>query len=318
MTDLHDYGQLVLGVDGGGTKTLARLADCHAAERPATIGCGTAGPSNPQAVGMETARQNISNAIEGAFADARRPFAPVAAACLALAGVGRESIRLDMLRWAQSVSLAQHVQVVHDAHAVLAAGTADGTGIAAICGTGSFAFGTDSRGKNARSGGWGYLLGDEGSGYAIGCAALRAVTRAADGRGPGTSLTELVLDAMHLTEPPEVIPAIYNAPSPRFRIASLASCVFRAADEGDDVAEQIRRDAAIELGHLVRGVAHQLGYVHRHYDLALAGGVIVKQPSWTTLIVKSLADPNCSPRAVNVVEHPVSGAVLLASRTQFT
>jgi N-acetylglucosamine kinase-like BadF-type ATPase len=191
-TILHEH--LVIGIDGGGTKTLAWLAERepHAAAQP--IGVGLAGPSNPQAVGLDLAGANILQAIRQSFAAAGCEAGPVAAVCLALAGVGREPIRRQMMTWCCHQELAGDVLVTNDAMAVLAAGTPSGWGAALIDGTGSFAFGMTADGSCQRTGGWGYLFGDEGSGYAIGLAALRAVTQAVDGRGPSTILTDRVLE----------------------------------------------------------------------------------------------------------------------------
>ncbi len=138
----------VLGVDGGGTKTEAWLANCGVGLLPARLGVGTGGPSNPHAVGLEAAQQNILATVQAAFSVAQVKPHPVAAACLALAGVGRESIREAMQAWSQSVGFAERVQVVHDAQAVLHAGADTGCGVALISGTGSFAYGETSLGRS--------------------------------------------------------------------------------------------------------------------------------------------------------------------------
>ncbi len=314
--DSHDRAQLVLGIDGGGTKTVAWLASCANSAQPTTIGRGDAGPSNPQTVGPQAAQQNIQAAVEHAFADAQRAPAKVAAACLALAGAGREPIRQEMLRRAQELSLARQVQVVHDGQAVLAIGTQDGTGIAVICGTGSFAYGETVSGTTARSGGWGYLFGDEGSGYAIGCAALRAVACATDGRGPTTILTTALLAQLQLTDPSQLIPAVYGDASTRCTIASLTPLVFQAAQNGDDVALQICRDAATELAQLVQSVSRRLDLPQGQYDLAMGGGVLAHHPTWAESMARSLGTMHWSPRSFSIVRHPVAGAVALANRSR--
>ncbi len=311
ISERNDRTDLVLGVDGGGTKTLAWLAarDVRAA---VPLGCGLSGPSNPQAVGLATAQKNILEAIQRAFAAADLPPVPVAAACLALAGVGREPIRRAVLDWAIGSALAHAVRVVHDAQAVLAAGTRSDAGIAVICGTGSFAYGESKDGNQARSGGWGYLFGDEGSGYQVGCAGLRAVSQAADRRGGATSLTGLILDRLHVAEPAQLIPAIYGAPSARNAIAALAPLVFQAGAGGDRVAQQICSDAATELAGLVQSIARQLRFAHGQFDLALTGGVFRHQAAWSESITRMLDDQHCAPRATEIVAEPVAGAVVLA------
>ncbi|HET9221200.1 MAG TPA: BadF/BadG/BcrA/BcrD ATPase family protein, partial [Roseiflexaceae bacterium] len=156
MTDL------LLGVDGGGSGTRALLAD----RSGAILGAGAAGPSNHQAIGLEAAAQAIQSAIDMAFRDARvERSRPVAAICLGLAGAGRPEDRLRFEAWATRQNIARRCAVASDAELVLTAGTPDGWGVALICGTGSIAWGRAPDGRSARAGGWGYLLGDEGSGY---------------------------------------------------------------------------------------------------------------------------------------------------------
>ena len=118
------------------------------------------------------ARQNLTGAVAAAFATAGIPRHAVASAVLAAAGSDGEEIRRAFSDWAEEVSLAVRFQVVLDAWPVLAAGTPDGWGIALISGTGSLAFGRAANGRTARAGGWGFLFGDEGSGYAIAVAGL--------------------------------------------------------------------------------------------------------------------------------------------------
>ena len=245
---------LVLGVDGGGTKTLAWLAR-HDQQESKPIGRGIAGSSNPQAVGLEQAGANVLQAVQAAFQSAGLQSAPVTSACLALAGVGREPIRQAMLTWCREQPLADRVQVVHDAMAVLAAGTTAGWGVALIAGTGSFAFATSPTGTWKRTGGWGYLFGDEGSGFFLGLAALRAISSAVDGRGPATQLTNRVLDHFQLDEPAELIPLLCRPQPPREQIASLAELVFQTADQEDprrDPDSRASGQRPSRLGHRCR------------------------------------------------------------------
>src|SRR5687768_9453320 len=169
---------LVLGVDGGGTKTAAWLAIADADpgdDKP--IGRGIAGPGNPRAVGFETALSNINAAIHEAFRTAQLPVRKVQAACLALAGADRPAERNRLEQWCTEQDLAGCLVLTNDADPLLAAASRDNFGIALIAGTGSFAFGRDREGQTARCGGWGYLLGDEGSGYSIALTGLRAAAK---------------------------------------------------------------------------------------------------------------------------------------------
>ena len=129
--------------------------------------------------------------------------------------------------------------IVNDALIALVAGAGAEPGVVVVSGTGSIAYGVSHHGVAARAGGWGPTLGDEGSGYWIGRRALAAVMRDADGRGPRTDLTPLVLRHFSLPKPEALVAEIYHQPQGRRAIASLGAVVDRARAEGDPVAIDI-------------------------------------------------------------------------------
>ena len=196
---------LVMGIDGGGSTTVALVATATE-----IIGRGEAGPSNMQAVGVTRAFNAIEDAVAAAFAAAGRTPATVRHAVLGLAGADRPQEQALVRSWAEQFGLAKEVDVVNDAQLLFAAGTPEGWGIALVAGTGSIAFGRTPEGKLGRAGGWGYLLGDEGSAYALVMSALQEVVHAADGRGPPTVLTDRLLWAMGGHKPMDLIPAVYR------------------------------------------------------------------------------------------------------------
>src|SRR5215217_7483453 len=176
----------ILGVDGGGTKTLALLGDLSGN----VLARGLSGPSNYNAVGFDAA----CFALESAISLARKDYpGEISALAFGLAGAGRKEDLERFQHWAVDSFPGTAVRVVSDAEILLMASAPSGPGLALICGTGSIVYGRTVMGDLIRAGGWGYLFGDEGSGYAIGIAALRAVMQAHDGRGLGTLLSELVL-----------------------------------------------------------------------------------------------------------------------------
>ena len=304
---------LLLGVDGGGTKTTAALAIRHPDGAPRTIGRGVSGPSNPRSSDLASAQQNIARAVGAAFAAAGRTRERVAALCLAMAGAGQESVRDPMQRWCEQQGLATRCRVVHDAQIILRAGAPQGPGIALISGTGSFAYGRTLSGHSARAGGWGHLLGDEGSGYAIGLSALRAIARATDGRDSDTRLTPSLLAHLGLRSPWELIPALHKDREARHRIASLAPLVLAAAGDGDLVAQHIQAQAAEDLGGLVVAVARTLAFAHEAYHLAFSGGLLQHHLVLRDMVLRHLAEHRLAPQTSVVVEDPVHGALLLAS-----
>ena len=309
-----NFDELVLGIDGGGTKTVAWLSKANGSSTD-PIGCGTAGPSNPGVVGMSPAITSLARAVDAAFSDAGLAPGLLAAACMAISGTERNANRKAMIQWATDRSLASIVQLVGDAEAVLAGGSRHGWGVALIAGTGSFAFGRDLAGFTVRVGGWGYLFGDEGSGHALGAAGLRAATQQADGRGPTTSLLPRLLSKFELTEPRELVTILYDGQTAsRTVLAELAPLVTAAAEDGDDVARQIASDIAADLARLVTATCSQLKLASSSYPLAIAGGVLCNSPLIRSCLESSLAEHGFPPEEITLVEQPVQGAVELARR----
>ena len=304
--------ELILGIDGGGTKTIAWLARRSDGGTPRVIGRGASGGANPQAVGTDRALENLDRAVDAACADADAPSEPLAAAVLALAGSDRDDVRRMLVRWADDRRLTRRFRVVHDADPVLAAGTPDGWGVALIAGTGSLAFGRTADGRTARSGGWGYLFGDEGSGYAVALAGLRAVARSADGRGPGTRLADGFLERLDLERPEQLVSAVYPSTDPRATIASLADVVTRAADEADEVAMEILDQAGRELAAMVAAVAGKLELQSNRFPVALAGGLLTRSVMLTERLSCHLASLGLKAEPIASVRDPVLGAVKLA------
>jgi len=302
---------LVIGVDGGGTKTLAWIAPQGDVTNTTIFGRGAAGPGNPRAAGFDTAQANIQAAIEAAFADAKLPQMAVAAACFGLAGAGREIEQARISSWAEQQGIAQKIRVCGDAEPVLAAASPNNRGVALICGTGSLAWGRNIAGHVARSGGWGYLLGDEGSGYQIARAALVAALQAADGRGQPTVLLDRLLSALGAQFPEELVELVYSPQMSRERMASLAAIALTVAPD-DAVARMIVESAAKDLAKMVTAVCRRLQIRGGDYPLALAGSVILNQPLLREQLDAQLQNYEFGPASIWPVPEPVRGAVALA------
>lgn len=302
-----DRAGYVLGIDGGGSKTLALVAD----RTGEVLGRGTAGPSNYQGIGLAPALAALESATAAAIAAAGCEYGALAAACVGLAGVDRPADRQRLAAWAAGYLPGVPVAIVNDAQLVLAAGTPAGWGVGVICGTGSIAYARDPAGNMARAGGWGYLLGDEGSGYAIGLAALRAVLRAHDGRGPHTALTEAVLAHWRLADPPALVPQVYAHRSGPAALAELAALVEAVADAGDEVARSILHEAGGELALAVSAVMRRLDLTEPA-PCALAGGVIVKGTALREAFMAAADGLGIALAPVTLVSEPAQGALRLA------
>lgn len=302
--------ELVLGIDGGGTQTIALLATPQAGCGWKLLGRGKAGPSNQQAVGTGMALAALDAAVQAAFSAARKKRRPVHAACLGLAGAGRASDQRVISDWAKRIQLAQTVNVLEDAALLLAAGTSNNWGVAIVAGTGSMAYAQCPDGRTARSGGWGPLLGDEGSGYAIALAGLGAVVRAYDGRGPATKLTGALLDALGLNQPEELVGLVYRG-GDRAALATLAPVVLSVASTGDPVAVDIVETAAGELATATAAVVEALGLASV-FPAALAGGLLVSSASYRERFLSILANRGLIASPVRLVTEPAEGAVRMA------
>lgn len=309
---------ILLGVDGGGTTTVAWLAD----PTGNVLGRGRSGPSNAKAVGLNVARRSLQDAIEGAFSDAGLPRGPAEVACLGLAGWDRPSDRAVLESWSKAGAWARRVLTVNDGDLLLAAGTPEGWGIGVIAGTGSIAVGKAPDGRSARAGGWGYLFGDEGSAYDVAVRALRWVARVADGRDPSHDSSDMLIgrlcEAIGASAPWELVTAIYRPEVDRKAVAALAPIVVGAAEERSEAAGAILQAAADELVLAVRAVARKLRLFDStstaSFPLVLAGGFLLSSTPLSSLLVARLHIHGIMPSAVTPVPDPVFGALTLARR----
>ena len=260
--------RLFLGVDGGQSSTTVLIGD----ESGRVLGAGEAGPCNHAGVEEGRARfeRAVNEGIAAACAQAGLDAATVRfeSACFGMSGgpEDKQAILAGMLR-------AEHLAVTTDAAIALSGATATGQGIAAIAGTGSIAFGRNAAGRTARAGGWGYLFGDEGSGFEIARQALRASLRMEEGWGPPTSLRQALLDAIGSRNANEVMHRFYTSEWPRSRVAALAPLADAAAADGDAVAMVILNRAGADLAMLVAAVRSQLWKPGDAVDVAYIGGV---------------------------------------------
>jgi N-acetylglucosamine kinase-like BadF-type ATPase len=295
----------VLGIDAGGTKTVALLADADGH----IVGEGRAGAANLQTEGELEVEKILHTAIEDAT-DGRS--LPIAAVCLGMAGVDRENDGLIIRDVMRRLGFRLNTLIVNDALIALVAGAGASPGLVVISGTGSIAYGVSHRGVAARAGGWGPTLGDEGSGYWIGRRALAAVMRDADGRGPHTDLTPLVLRHFSLPKPDALVAEIYHQPQGRRAIAALAAVVDRARADGDPVAIDIMTSAANELALAAASVISRLEMRGEQFPVLLAGGLL-KEGSWLAAeIRRHMAEVAPRSTVEPLTQEPAVGAVRLA------
>lgn len=260
---------VVAGIDAGGTRTRALVAD--GTGEVLAEGSGPAGlldPRNPSVAG-DAIEVTLRQAVERGGVSL-----PLDLLWAGVAGAGREEGRSALETDLSSRSLARKIRVGTDAEAAFEDAFPGGeAGILLIVGTGSIAVARGPEGERARCGGWGGLLGDEGSGYRIALDALRAVCRAADGRERPTVLTRLLIQAAAVPDAEGLISM--TAGAEKGEVAALTPVVIRCADAGDAVAGRILDDAVVELVRQVEVSAYRVGY-RPPFRVALAGGLVAE------------------------------------------
>jgi N-acetylglucosamine kinase-like BadF-type ATPase len=295
----------VLGIDVGGTKTVCLLAN----EDGTVLAESREAGANLQGVGELALEKVLHNVMEAALAGQR---VTPSAICLGIAGVDRADDQVVVRGIMDRIGYKATILIVNDALIALQAGIGDAPGIVIVSGTGSIAYGRNDRGEAARAGGWGYVLGDEGSGYWIGRLALRAVVRHADGRGRETSLTPRLLGHFGLTGAAELIHKVYHQPLAPRDIGALARYVQQARDEGDVVAGAILEHAAEELVAAAAAVMRRLEMDRETFSFVLAGGMFRAVP-WLCeqleVLLPSLATHS---QTIRLEHEPARGAVQLA------
>ena len=295
----------IIGIDGGGTETVGILTT----ETGQCLAQVQSGPSNYHVVG-EAKTQAVLKSVVGELCEkAGIPSASAIRFCLGMAGLGRAEDKKVVGRICDELGISENRILTHDAHIALVGGTEKQHGIIVVSGTGAIVYGINADGKEARASGWGYLLGDEGSGYDIAIKGLRAVARAADGRGRVTGLTNRILNALELNEPSDLIRWVHAAS--RDAIAQLSKIVFDAARIADATAEQIIDEAVDELVCAASSVIEQLGFVAA-FDIVLSGGNLIHQTMFADKLRRQLARIAPAASVLLPKHEPAYGAVLVA------
>jgi N-acetylglucosamine kinase-like BadF-type ATPase len=291
----------VIGIDAGGTKTVGLLADGQGQ----VVGEARGGGANLQTAG----ELEVEKVLDGIL-EALDPSRRAAALCLGIAGVDRPADEQVIRGILRRLGYRENARVVNDAAIALAAGAPQRVGIVVLAGTGSIAYGADRSGRSVRSGGYGFLLADEGSAYWFGHQALRLAVRAADGRGPETLLRSLLFQALEVDSVQDLVPRVYERGLPKHRIAALAGNVQRASDGGDPLAAELIERGAQELALAARAVARQLDFGVEAFPVVVAGGAFKACPGMMEHLERALEMPGARLRPLQ--SEPASGAVALA------
>lgn len=270
----------LIGVDGGGTRTILALADESGRELLRETGpAGLVDPRYP-ALTARMLAELVATAKEKAGLEGR-----AIAMCAGLAGVGNRRER-EMVEGALGAAgVADRVVVCSDGEIALHGALSGGPGILLIAGTGSVGYGRSEDGRVERCGGWGRVVGDEGSGYEIARSALRATLRAVDGRGPRTEMLAALLSATGVAEP-DGIPS-WVGRAEKAEIAALAVEVLAVARAGDEVALGVVRDAATALAAHAAALIHRLAPWSSPTPVVVNGG-LTRDPTFTERVGEAL------------------------------
>jgi glucosamine kinase len=300
---------IVIGIDGGGSKTHAMVADEQGHIIAETVGPGSAVRPGK----AEDSANVIADVVSDALASCEMTHVTPRVLSIGVAGAGREAERQQLWQALVSRDLAAELVIHSDFSVALDDAFGDGPGVLLISGTGSVAFGRGPTGSTARCGGWGPVCGDEGSGAWMGRRALSVVTAAADGREPETALTGAILTAAQINETSDLIG--WAADANPAQLASLAPIVLSVADSGDLRANAIVSLVVEELVLHVRALARQLfGDERASLPIALSGGMLTRGTTLRKRLEHRLKSAVPGGQLRTEVVIPARGAVRAALR----
>jgi N-acetylglucosamine kinase-like BadF-type ATPase len=263
--------ELVVGVDGGNSKTDLVLADTDGRLLAWVRGIGT----RPHTDGMAVTAQQLRDLTRQALTAAARPAGTrIAVGAFFIANVDRRADERAALRELSGLGVVERTVVHNDTLAVLRAGAPDGWGVAVVSGAGINAAGVHPTGRSARFLSLGDITGDWGGGLAVARAGLGAAVRAGDGRGPATRLREVLPVPFGLRSVEAVAVAVGTGEIPHTALHALAPLVFGAADEGDAVAREIVARLGDEIATMVTALLRRLRLLRTPTPVVLGGGTL--------------------------------------------
>ncbi|BAZ06228.1 N-acetylglucosamine kinase [Calothrix sp. NIES-3974] len=319
----------VIGIDGGASKTVCVLVN----QQREILGRGVSGGANYQSIGIDATLRAIHGAICASLTDVEN--IQIGGICLGLAGMGRPD-DVDLLRTrfldslqspelknflsAKNIAIAsptpEGLLITHDGLISLVGGIGHDVGVVVAAGTGSITFGRNGRGETKRVGGWGYLLGDEGSAYHIAIAALQAVIKSYDGRGEQTALLAAFQNHLHLTTMEDLVRVIYRQGWGVKEIASLAPIVDQLAATGDPVAQQIIENSVAELvlatGTVINCLFTDVSSVQHQIPVVTTGSVWKGKSQLRPHFISQLQSQFPHVNVILPQNEPAYGAALLA------
>ena len=265
----------VLGIDGGGTHTRLEMRDLENRFQ----GREVFGPFNVNSIGEDAYRALLRQLF-----DACGGLQDCAALCVGAAGISNPLVRSILEEELEKAGFRGKWKLCGDQEIALR-GAMDGPGVAVIAGTGSICFGKNAEGQTARSGGYGHLIDDGGSGYALGRDVLSAAVRCLDGRIQKSGILLEVCRRMQ-AGPEAIVPFVYSPSTDKSAIAKFSHVALELTAQGDPEAQEILRRGAGELYRLVEAVQLRLGM--RKCRIALLGGLIEQDNPYRQVVAEQL------------------------------
>lgn len=303
----------ILGLDCGGTASKALLAtgDGH------VLGYGDGGPANYVVNGVDGVVRSALQAMQGCLTQVPLDLPALqdqgVYLALGVSGAGRELEMNDVQQAFQTVGFDQ-VVVSHDAAIALLGALGGADGVVVIAGTGSIAYGLEKE-QSTRIGGWGYLLGDEGSAFWISLRALQQVMWGFDGRTrQDPILYGAVQEYFEVSDAAQLVPLLYQTPLNRGNIGGFSKEITRLAHQGHGFSQEVLAEAGRQLGNLAVAALRNLGLVEKKGRVGVSGGVFaagqwvlpfMQEQIWQVAPNQTLTLPDFDPAA---------GAVLMAAR----
>lgn len=302
-----------LGVDGGGSKTGLLLIDQDGRE----LARSETGTTDHGQIGIDGAARRLTEGLDAIFSTTRVRSEDIAFAYFGLPAFGEDVRAAEQLGEVPGGLLGHRRYVCgNDMVCGWAGSLAGADGVNVVAGTGSIGYG-ERQGRSARAGGWGNVIGDEGSGHWIVMRALTLFSHMSDGRAPKGPLYAILKPEIGLERDLELCSLVGPGGklAARDRVAALCPLVARAADEGDSAAEAIFIDAAGELAAIVEAVRIAIGYADDEVvPVSYSGGVFAAGDFFRSAFASAIGERTGTYRLTAPILSPLAGAALLAAR----
>jgi N-acetylglucosamine kinase-like BadF-type ATPase len=298
--------QFFLGVDVGGTKCHALIAD----EQGRAFGFSEGGPGNHEEVGYDGLERVLQEITAKVLHSAGLPREQIAGAGFGVAGYDWPSERADTMKAIGSLGLTARVEAVNDAIVGLLAGSSQGWGVAVVAGTGSNCCGWDLHRQIAHLTGCGSRFGENGGASDLIEKAIEAIALEWSRRGGPTRLTPAFIKAAGAVDITDLIEGLSQG---RYTLGpSLAPIVIRVAGQGDPIARGLLRWMGRELGDQARGVIRQLQIEDMEFEVVLVGSLYDGNPIMVDAMRETIQTLAPEAHLVRLAAPPVVGGVLLA------